>query len=130
MSRYLLDTHALLWMISGDSRLSQSARSVILDPGNQLFFSMAGYWELCIKVSLGKLQLQKNWETHLDNELKSNEIKLLNIYPEHCREAARLPWIHRDPFDRLMIAQCREESAGLLSADRQMQQYPDVRVVW
>jgi PIN domain nuclease of toxin-antitoxin system len=130
MSRYLLDTHALLWMISGDSRLSQSARSVILDAGNQLFFSMAGYWELCIKVSLGKLQLQKNWETHLDNELKSNEIKLLNIYPEHCREAARLPWIHRDPFDRLMIAQCREESAGLLSADRQMQQYPDLRVVW
>lgn len=130
MRRYLLDTHALLWMISGSERLSEVARSVILDTNNQLFFSMAGYWELCIKISLGKLELQKNWERHLDNEMKSNDIQLLNIYPEHCREVLTLPWIHRDPFDRLLIAQCRVESAALLSIDSQMNQYPGVSVVW
>jgi len=130
MSRYLLDTHALIWMLSGDNRLSAVARSVIMDTDNQLLFSMAGYWEICIKIGLGKLELQKNWERHLDNEMKSNDIRMLNIYPEHCREVLHLPWIHRDPFDRLIIAQCRVESATLLSADSIVNRYPGLQVVW
>jgi PIN domain nuclease of toxin-antitoxin system len=130
MSRVLLDTHALLWMVSGDDRLSDAARSAILAAGNQLLFSVAGYWELCIKIDLGKLELQKNWERHLDNELKSNDIQMLNIYPEHCRALCKLPWIHRDPFDRLIIAQCRVESAALLSADSVLSRYPGVKVMW
>lgn len=130
MSRYLLDTHALLWMISGDPRLSERVCEIVKDPENKLFFSMAGYWEICIKVSLGKLSLQKNWEKHLDNELKTNDIQMLSIYPEHCREVVSLPFIHRDPFDRLMIAQCRVEPASFLSADGQMNKYPNLNVIW
>ena len=130
MSRYLLDTHALLWMISGDSRLSERVCEIVRDPKNKLFFSMAGYWELCIKLSLGKLSLQKNWEKHLDNELKTNGIQMLSIYPEHCREVVNLPFIHRDPFDRLMIAQCHVEFASLLSAEGQMKKYPNLNVIW
>ena len=130
MSRYLLDTHALLWMISGDSRLSERVCEIVKDPENKLLFSMAGYWEICIKVSLGKLSLQKNWEKHLDNELKTNDIQMLSIYPEHCRELLKLPFHHRDPFDRLMIAQCHVEFASFLSADGQMNKYPNLNVIW
>lgn len=130
MKKYLLDTHALLWMISGDVRLSRVAREIIANTDSTLFFSMAGYWEICIKVSLGKLELQKNWEIHLDNELKRNGIQLLSIYPEHCRELVGLPFHHRDPFDRLMIAQCIVESAALISADHQMACYSTLDLIW
>lgn len=129
MKKYLLDTHILLWMFSGDSRLSNPVREVILNTDNPLFFSMAGYWEICIKVSLGKLVLRKNWERHLDNELKVNNIQMLSIYPEHCRKLVTLPFHHRDPFDRLMIAQCLVESATFLSADQQMERYATLNVI-
>ena len=130
MSKYLLDTHTLLWMFSGDARLSSRASEVLCDSGNNLFFSMASYWELCIKISIGKLELQANWEKHLDNEMKSNGIQMLSIYPEHCLEVVKLPWVHRDPFDRLLLAQARVESATLISADQHFNGYPGVDVVW
>jgi len=130
MNKFLLDTHALLWMISGNAQLSAPAREVICAAENRLFFSMAGYWEICLKISLGKLELQANWEKHLDNEMKLNGISLLPVYTEHCLELIKLPWIHRDPFDRLMLAQARIESATLISADGFFRQYSGVHVLW
>jgi len=89
-----------------------------------------GYWEICIKISLGQLSLQKNRGTHLDNELKTNDIQMLSIYPEHCRELSTLPVHHRDPFDRLMIDPCLDESATLISADHQMGCDSTLDLIW
>ena len=130
MTRFLLDTHALLWLLSGDARLSDRAKEVFAEPRNELFFSMAGYWEICIKIGLGKLELQPNWERHIENEMTFNGIRFLPICPEHCRELMALPWRHRDPFDRLMLAQARVEGLAVVSADEQVQGYPGVRVIW
>ncbi len=73
----LLDTQIILWIISGDKRLSKKARSVFLEPENNLYFSMAGYWEIVIKVSIGKLELSDQWSMIIDRELRNNFIKLL-----------------------------------------------------
>ena len=130
MNRYLLDSHVFLWLLCGDSRLSAKAKEVFIAPQNELFFSMAGYWEICIKIKLGKLELQPNWERHVENEMAFNGIRFLPIHPEHCREIVKLPWHHRDPFDRLMLAQARVEGLAVLSADHQLQGYSGVRVIW
>lgn len=130
MKGYLLDTHALLWMIAGDKRLSRKARHVIEDPGNALHFSMASYWELCLKVSLGKLTLQPHWEKQLDRELDRNSIQTLPVMPAHCRKLVGLEWIHRDPFDRLLVAQSLCDRLAILTADTHIAAYPHVRTLW
>ena len=90
---------------------------------------MASYWEICIKVSLGKLQVADNWPDLIRTEMMANDIHWLSIDPRHCREVIALPHHHRDPFDRLLIAQARLEGLTLLSADPNFGRY-DVGVVW
>ena len=125
----LLDTQVLLWSISGDRQLSEQGRSVFLEPKNNLYFSMAGYWEIAIKVSIGKLELDNQWPGIIDKEMRSNFIKFIPVTQKHCNLLSKLPFHHRDPFDRMLIAQAKTEQMTLLSADRQLEKY-GVEIIW
>lgn len=126
--KLLLDTHAFLWLI-GNQRLSQRAGAAFLDPSNQLFLSAASYWEICIKRSIGKLVLAEDWKQSVEREMQINDIRWLPIERSHCQAIIGLPWIHRDPFDRLLIAQAREEGMAILTADEYIPQY-GVATIW
>ena len=127
--KVLLDTHTLLWAIQDEKKLSSKARDTFLEPENELFVSMASYWELCIKAGLGKLELAKNWQKTLDDELLENGIKWLAIEKAHCDGIMKLPFLHRDPFDRLLVAQAQVETMTLLTADENIQKYK-VKTIW
>lgn len=127
--RVLVDTHVLLWMMSRSARLSGTAREALADPINELCFSIAGYWEMGIKMSLGKLELAPGWDHAIPREMARNGIDVLPITPAHVHEVTKLPWIHRDPFDRLMIAQAIVEKATILTSDRSFPEY-EVAVLW
>lgn len=127
--KLLLDTHALLWMGDQSERLSTAAAKAILDGRNKLLLSVASWWEISIKVGLGKLEMKKNWPTALKREMSRNEIHWLPVRPEHCERIATLPFHHRDPFDRLLIAQAQCEDLTLVSADRHFEPYR-VPVLW
>lgn len=127
--KLLIDTHALLWLIADDKRLSDRARACFLDPDNDLYFSIASLWEICIKLSLDKLELEEDWYASLRRELRVNRVRWLAIRPEHCLQLIDLPFHHRDPFDRLLLAQAKVESMHLLSADSHLSAY-DVRLIW
>ena len=120
--KLLLDTHAFLWSIT-NGKLSKTAQEAFLDPENELYLSAASYWEICIKNSLGKLLLAKDWQASVDQEMEINHIKWLSIAKTHCQEVIQLPWLHRDPFDRLLIAQARYEAMTVLTADPNIHQY-------
>ncbi len=124
----LLDTHALLWLITGDKRLSETARNIFLDQENTLFFSMAGLWEICIKMSLGKLSLKSGWLKTIQDEMKINAIQWLPIEMLHCAELTKLPFHHRDPFDRMLVAQAMVEDMLLLSSDSRLSDYEITRI--
>lgn len=125
----LLDTHALLWFLEDDPRLSSRARAVLAQRGNAARFSVASYWEMCIKLSLGKLRLARDWETTMESAMREAGITWLPIEPAHARAVIALPFHHRDPFDRLLVAQASCEQLTLLSADPSLSLYP-VPVVW
>lgn len=126
--KLLLDTHAFLRLI-GNQKLSQRASDAFLDPGNQLFLSAASYWEICIKLSIGKLVLAEDWEQSVEREMQINDIRWLPIEKSHCQAIIELPWIHRDPFDRLLIAQARQEGMAIVTADETFPQY-GVAAIW
>jgi len=124
----LLDIHAFLWIINGGP-LSQRARRSFLDQENETHLSAASYWEISIKVSIGRLVLADDWIEVFDRELAVNRIKWLPIKKEHCAGVMNLPMIHRDPFDRLLIAQALFEQMTLLTHDEYIQQY-DAPFLW
>ena len=126
--KVLLDTHALLWLITGDDRLSENARQIFLNKENRLFFSAASLWEICIKKSLGKISLKNGWFHTIQKELEINTIQWLPIEMAHCVEVAELPFHHRDPFDRMLIAQTIVEDLQLLSRDRCLSDYAIERI--
>ena len=125
----LLDTHAFLWMVTDDERLSRRARKVIADGNNELFLSAAGAWELVLKAQAGKLELDGGAAVFLREELPRNAISLLPIGLPHVLRLAELPPLHRDPFDRLLIAQAQVEGLPVLTADRAIKKY-SVRTIW
>ena len=127
--KVLLDTHAFLWLISGDDRLSKTAQETFLDPGNILFFSAASLWEICIKMSLGKLSLKGGWLATIQNEMKTNAILWIPIEMPHCAELTHLPFHHRDPFDRMLVAQAMVENMHLLSRDNRLSSYR-IKRIW
>ncbi len=119
----LLDTQIILWAINGDKRLTKKNSVIFLDPENNLYFSIASYWEIAIKVSIGKLKLSEQWPKIIQREMRRNFIKLLPITMKHCNCLAELPFHHRDPFDRILVAQAQIEEMTLLSADNQLKKY-------
>jgi PIN domain nuclease of toxin-antitoxin system len=127
--RALLDTHAFLWWISDDHRLSDKAREIMADGRNELFFSAASGWEISIKAGLGRLEIPENLERFISDQLSRNAIQSLPIYLSHVLHTRTLPEHHRDPFDRILISQAILEEIPLLSADHRISHYP-VEVVW
>lgn len=127
--RVLLDTHALYWFIEGDVKLSETAASVIGDPNNTILFSPASYWEMAIKISLGKWQLNQPFADFIDIALVHYCFEILNISPGHTAELLSLPFHHRDPFDRLLVSQAIAEGIEIVSTDTQFDAYP-VKRIW
>ena len=127
--RVLLDTHAFLWWIGDDPRLSERAREVFSDGDNDLVFSAASGWEIAIKARLGWLQVPGDLNTYLLRQLTENYTSVLPVHLSHALRVHALPDHHRDPFDRLLVAQAIVEEIPLLSADPRIARYP-VEVVW
>ena len=125
----LLDTHAFLWLATGDDRLSETARETFLNQENSLFFSAASYWEICIKMSLGKISLKTGWFQTIQNEMEINAIQWLPIEMTHCAKVIKLPFHHRDPFDRMLVAQAITEKMQLLSRDSRLSAY-SIKRIW
>lgn len=127
--RCLLDTHTFLWFINGDARLGERAREVISNIENEVLLSIASLWEIAIKLSLGKIELEVSFPELVQRQLIANEIGLLSLDPRHLFTLTDLPFHHRDPFDRLIIAQAMSEGMPVLSGDEEFQKYP-VQTVW
>lgn len=127
--RLLLDTHAFLWWISNDPRLSPAAFAAIANPRNDCFISLASCWELAIKASLGKISLTKPVERFIPAELAANDFQLLSIEFKHVAKVEALQFHHRDPFDRLLAAQALTEKISLVSADEVFDAY-GVKRLW
>ena len=115
--KYLLDTHTLLWFLTGDEKLSAKARRLIDDPSNEKFLSIVSLWEIAIKVKLEKLELDKPFEQVFPERLDFNHIKILDITVDSLIKLTALPFHHRDPFDRLIIAQGLVEGLPIISVD-------------
>ena len=115
--KLLLDTHTLLWFIAGSASLSASARALIEDAANEKFVSIVSVWETAIKVSIGKMLLSAPFDVLFPRQLEINGFELLPVKVEHTSVVTTLPFHHRDPFDRLLIAQAIEEKMTLVSVD-------------
>ena len=126
--RILLDTHTFLQFIAGSSRLSNSAREVIENPDNDRLLSIASLWEMAIKISLGKLILAQPFQSLVPEQLNSNAIDILPITFQHVAVIATLPFHHRDPFDRILVAQSVVEAIPLVSADGAFDAYRITRI--
>ena len=127
--RLLLDTHAFLWFIAGDQRLSAKARSLIEDYDNSILLSIASVWELAIKASLGRLELAEPIGTLVPAQLSANFVELLQISLPHALRVTGLPFHHRDPFDRLLVAQALEDQLPIVSIDQTFDSY-GVERIW
>ncbi len=128
--RYLLDTHAFLWWILDDPRLSPRAREIISDPQTTVFFSVVSAWEIAIKARLGRIKFTtKPLDRFLQEQLQVNNFHVLPVLLHHVFREHTLPPLHRDPFDRMLIAQTLEERLTLITADAQIKAY-NVPVVW
>jgi PIN domain nuclease of toxin-antitoxin system len=127
--KYLLDTHTFIWLDNSPKKLPEKVISLCSDPDNQLFLSMASVWEMQIKIQLGKLKLNAPLADTITAQREANGVQLLSIELAHILELAALPDYHKDPFDRLIIAQTRLEGAELVTDDDLIAKYP-VTVVW
>ena len=127
--KLLLDTHVFLWWITDPKKLSGTARELASDGNNSLYWSSASSWEVSIKYALGRLPLPEPPEKFIPSELTKNAIESLPIIDTHAFRAGQLPRHHRDPFDRMLVAQAQIESFFLLSNDRQLNLY-DVVIKW
>ncbi|MDG2991652.1 type II toxin-antitoxin system VapC family toxin [Candidatus Synechococcus calcipolaris G9] len=127
--KLLLDTHTFLWFIAGNLDLSDLARNLIEDQVNQRFLSVASLWEMSIKASIGKLEIEMAFTELVKREVYGNAIELLKIQPEHLDELAKLPFHHKDPFDRLIIAQSLTENISIITKDNAFWSYP-VTALW
>ena len=121
--RALLDTHALLWALGDPSRLSARARRACADPRTVLFVSVASAWEVAIKLGRGSLKLDVTLAELFSRHLAQARIDVLEIKLSHALEVAALPLIHRDPFDRILVATSRLEGLPLISADAAVDAY-------
>lgn len=127
--KVLLDTHAFLWFIAGDAQLDSHVRQLIEDLGNERYLSVASVWEITIKSSLGRLTVPTPPNVLIRDYVWSNAIALLAIVPEHFDLLHGLPYHHKDPFDRLMIAQAMHEGLILITKDQAFSAY-NVQVAW
>jgi PIN domain nuclease of toxin-antitoxin system len=126
--RLLVDTHAVLWFVWGHRNLSPVASGLLADPANSLLLSAGSLWEIAIKVSLGKLTLTIPYDEFVQGVIAGNSIEILPITVTHAQRLTTLPFHHRDPFDRLMVAQAIEEALPIISGDLAFDSYPVERL--
>ena len=126
--KYLLDTHTALWLFEGNEKLSLSARDIIYNPENEIYINIVSAWETAIKISLNKLYFEGNSEIFL-SAIKANNIDLLGVEGDYIKIVEKLPYIHRDPFDRMIIAAALMEKLTIITIDENIQKY-DVPWVW
>jgi PIN domain nuclease of toxin-antitoxin system len=127
--RLLVDTQAFLWWVDDSSKLSRKARRAIAEPGNECLFSLASCWEMAIKSSLAKLRLDQPIDTFIPAQLSANRFSLLEIGFRHTARVAKLPFHHRDPFDRLLVAQALEQGLTIVTSDPVFPKY-GVKRLW
>ena len=126
--RYLLDTHVVIWYYNASSELPQKIRELIHDPETSIYISSVSLWEIAIKTNLGKLDLPFPFDELLDI-IKNRDFDILQIEDEYLRGLFALPFIHKDPFDRLLISTAIAENLTIITIDENIQKY-DVSWIW
>jgi len=126
--RLLLDTHTVLWFLGGNNEISGKARTLIMDSANQPMVSIVSLWEMAIKFSIGKLRLEKGL-LHLFGMIENNGFQILPLTEQHILTVATLNFNHRDPFDRVLIAQALVEKLVVLTGDNEFKNYK-VNIIW
>jgi PIN domain nuclease of toxin-antitoxin system len=129
--KLLLDTHAVLWFYLADPKLSAAAMAAIMDPENEKWVSPASYWEVAIKISIGKYAIAQSFEDFWRGALDLNGFRILHVLTRHAGKVASLPFPpnnHRDPFDRIIVAQALVEGMGVVSADANLDAYGITRI--
>ena len=126
--KLLLDTHTLLWLVEDDPQLSQTALDLLVDPGNELLLSPATYWELAIKISIRKYQLTDPLADYMAEAVQLYGLSILSIDVKHAEAIVTLPHHHKDPFDRLLVAQALVEQIPIVSSDDQLDAYGVTRI--
>jgi PIN domain nuclease of toxin-antitoxin system len=117
--RYLLDTCMILWMLEGNRRRIKDFIDIIENPENDLAISVVSYWEITIKKALGKIELTNDWT----DQIEATGLSWLNLEPKHIQPLEKLPLLHHDPFDRLLISQAKAEQIILLTHDEKIKKY-------
>jgi len=126
---YLLDTHAFIWWISGASQWPASVTEWMSQASGSIWISVASLWEMSIKIRLGKLKMPDPFDRYVLRQIQMNRLEILPVHAPHVFETMKLPMHHRDPFDRLLIAQARIEKLTLISQDEALRAY-DVPMIW
>jgi PIN domain nuclease of toxin-antitoxin system len=121
--RILLDTHIFLWFISGDTQLSTNVRDAIRDPDNEVYLSAVSVWEAIVKYQLGKLPLPASPETYLPKQRELHQIGSLALDESNVVQLAKLPPLHRDPFDRMLICQALQNGLTIATVDSAVRAY-------
>jgi len=125
--KVLLDTHTLLWALTDESKLSERVRKLL--PQADTWFSVASLWEILVKAQVGKIALPRPTGPFVMSKLQLNGVRILHVTPDHVLRVESLPDHHRDPFDRMLIAQSLEEHLPVVTADRVFARYP-VELIW
>ncbi|MEK6581539.1 MAG: type II toxin-antitoxin system VapC family toxin [Nitrospirota bacterium] len=127
--RALLDTHTFIWWIMDDPKLPSYVRSIISDGDNELFFSAASCWEIAIKAQIGRIKLPSRPDIFISEQLALNAVQTLPIQVSHALHVFNLPRLHRDPFDRMIIAQSQLEDLLVLTLDPLIAKYK-IKTIW
>ncbi len=120
----LLDTHIFLWLITGDTRITEAMQKEILDTANAVYLSVVSNWEISVKYQLGRLPLPEPPESYLPAQRQRHQIASLSLDEGSVSQLARLPSIHRDPFDRMLVCQALEHELTIVTVDKILQSYP------
>jgi PIN domain nuclease of toxin-antitoxin system len=125
---YILDTHIVIWFLNGDDKLSAKSKEIIENQENLKFVSIATIWEIAIKISLDKFKFDKGFKKFLDL-IEDNGFEIIPISFDHALTVSTLEFIHRDPFDRLIISQALTDNLTIITKDEYIEKY-DVRTTW
>ena len=122
--RLLLDTHIFLWLITGDSRVTEAMKADILNPANEVYLSVVSIWEISVKYQIGRLPLLEPPQSYLPVQRQRHQITSLSLDEASISQLAKLPSIHRDPFDRMLVCQAIEHDLTIVTVDETLQSYP------
>jgi len=126
--RYLLDTHVIIWMAEDSEKLPPEMKKILEDDENKVYLCTISLWEIAIKMNLGKLDLGMRLDEFLEN-IEQRDFSILHIENDYLKALSDLPYIHKDPFDRLLISTALTENLTIMTIDENIQQY-DVSWVW